>query len=55
MNIDKAALKLAIAMGKAADAGFPQEMKDIVKKHALIAAIAMACLFLISVDVFLLH
>jgi hypothetical protein len=42
MNIDKAALKLAIAMGKAADAGFPQEMKDIVKKHALIAAIAMA-------------
>ena len=27
MNVDKAAIKLAIAMGKAADAGFPQEMK----------------------------
>lgn len=42
MNVDKAAIKLALAMGKAADAGFPQEMKDIVKKHSIIAAIAMA-------------
>ena len=42
MNVDKAAAKLALAMGKAADAGFPQEMKDLVKKHSIIAAIAMA-------------
>ena len=42
MNVDKAAVKLALAMGKAADAGFPQEMKDIVKKYSIIAAIAMA-------------